>query len=641
MIYQPRNVTPYNSAVDMNIQNQYFTLEMATNSAVTKYRLYIDKWDNTNIYDSLLTTLGNPLYNGDTLYISIPVASLSNGNDYKWRVLLYQDEINMFIARGNVQSVTSSTQFVIQPNENVRVGMYVKVNTQYAKISSYNQSTGAVSTSTQISVSAGTQYEIYSDFIETNPAYVLRARALPVVSIDSFPNPITTRSYTFTGTYSQSNLEPIVSHRWHIGIPSTPGGSQFELIYDSGEVYSANLSLTYDAFKPGVEYLIELLVTSQYGLFSCTPPIYFTVDYPQIEYTEKPVAELDCDKNAIKVSWLSTNDYAPIVMDNNILSGYIYPGTIGENSFYIEKNLTTIRPGDNIVIQNVTFTVSSYDANSGLLTTVETLPQGLTVGENYVISGIVTDYVGDVTNLYRNTPYAGVNSVDTKEYSLIYENDNPGETMGTLPENYDITLQFKPDANFFYGATGIFNDINPIAIIESDAADEVAGSMFIFIHKYNICACTPELDGTTANILQLGDNNTQSTIELAEAIDLTQTSYIYFVDYGYIENITSFDDQTNIATLNKELPFVPADDTRYVMLNTLSTSMISAVQDAWVLQATRTQNPDYDYRWIDASNSWEDEKYWVEGGTGVERIANHWWKVQITNNFIRVEVGGI
>ena len=95
-----------------------------------------------------------------------------------------------------------------------------------------------------------------------------------------------------------------------------------------------------------------------------------------------------------------------------------------------------------------------------------------------------------------------------------------------------------------------------------------------------------------------------------------------------------------MATLNKSLPFAPEAGEDYVMLNTLTATFYTNSQDAFALQTNKNPQSNLDYRWIDEGNEWADAKYWVEGGTGIERVAGNWWKLQITNNTIKLERGG-
>lgn len=200
-------------------------MEISTNSSVIAYQLFILDWNNNQRYNGSKVNLSTPLYNGDTLYIEIPAPSISyleNGNDYKWYVYLYQEEANMYITNGIIQSVDSNSRLTIQQNINIMPGMYFKYGGDSIKITSYSAETGVVvlESAPSLTPTAGTTYTIYSDFIKTTPEYILYAREMPTVSITNAPTTLTTKSYTFNATYSQADNEPIISHRWLIGIPS-------------------------------------------------------------------------------------------------------------------------------------------------------------------------------------------------------------------------------------------------------------------------------------------------------------------------------------------------------------------------------------------------------------------------------------
>jgi len=56
----------------------------------------------------------------------------------------------------------------------------------------------------------------------------------------------------------------------------------------------------------------------------------------------------------------------------------------------------------------------------------------------------------------------------------------------------------------------------------------------------------------------------------------------------------------------------------------------------FVLSSTGIAQINADYVWDDNA-TWNDTYIWTEGGTSLERICNHWWKVQITKRGIRIE----
>lgn len=650
MIYQPRNVNPAQKSIDGNVLNNYFSMEINTNDKVVGYQLTILNWDNTVRYVQEKVTLSTPLYNGDTLSFLIPSsaleANLENGFDYKWYVKLYQDSSNMYITYGIVQVVGSDTQLTLQKNINIKVGMSLKCNNELRTITAYEEDTGLTTIESAFSnpVLAGTQYQIYSDFIQTVPEYLIHARKTPDVEISDFPTEITTKNYTFTGTYTQDDGVPLSYHRWTLGIPDKDNPSSYTIVQTTGKVYNCNLTYTYDGFKNGINYVILLETENEFGIYNLSQK-YFSVSYNEIEYLEKPSAKVDYSKNAIQLDWVAPTEFQPKAWNANISAGIILPGDLGKNSFYIQKGLTGIFEDNIIVVNNVEMHIQSYDAASGLVTVKEDLPESLAVGSNYYIQGYDGLGVSDATTLYRNTPYQNTNSVDTKGYRLIYEGTDV-EPIGEYPDDWEITMQFKPNKDFFYGTTGVFRDIIDIASVESDADDKVSGMILIFAHIYDIVGAYPENTDGVANIQTLnappsGESNTEEYMYLNKTIDLDTTPYIYFPEYSYIEKISDFDSTTLKATFNSPLPFVPTAGDQYVMMVTLKASFYSNPNNQWLLQTSNKVNSAYDYRWIDENNTWDDTKYWVEGGTAIVRIAEYWWKLKLTKDSIKLEKGGI
>ena len=650
MIYQPRNVNPAQKSIDGDVLNNYFSMEINTNDKVVGYELTILNWDNTVRYVQDKVNLSTPLYNGDTLSFLIPSsflkANLENGFDYKWYVRLYQDTPNMYITYGIIQSVNSETELVLQKNINVKAGMSLKYNNELKTITAYSDNTGiaTIESAFTSSVLAGAQYQIYSDFIQTVPEYILHVRKTPDVEIIDIPSEITTKKYTFNGTYSQADGVPLSYHRWTLGITDKDNPLIYTIVQTTGKVYNCNLTYTYDGLKNGINYVIILETENEFGISNHVTK-YFSVAYNEIEYLEKPSAKVDYSKNAIQLDWVAPTEFAPKAWNTNISSGTVLPGDIGSNSFYISRGLTNIFEDNIITINNVEMHIKTYDTITGLVTVKEDLPESLVVGSNYYIQGYDGLGVSDATTLYRNTPYEKTNSVDTKVYKLIYESDE-GDSIGEYPDDWEITMQFKPNKDFFYGTTGVFRDIIDIASVESDAADKVSGMILIFAHIYDIVGVYPENTNGVAKIQTLnnppsGESNTEGYMYLNDTIDLNTTSYIYFPEYSYIEKISNFDSTTLKATFNSPLPFVPTAGDQYVMMVTLKTAFYSNPNNQWLLQTSNKVNSAYDYRWIDENNTWDDTKYWVEGGTAIVRIAESWWKVKLTKDSIKLEKGGI
>ena len=380
MIYQPRNVQPSGVSIDGLLDNT-FTMEIQTNSYVSAYQLLIVDFDNNEIYTGSKTTLANYAYNGDTLEIPVSASTvaLSNGTNYKWRVRLYQPTADMLITYGLVQATSTTTTIYLQPNINIKAGMAITINSQTKTISSYNSDTGVavVSSAFSSAPAVGTQYKIYSDFIETVPDYIVYARRTPAVAISNVPSSLTLKYHTFQGTYTQSDNVPIVYHKFDLYTKNDDG--TISLVASSDKVYSANLSYTYDSFRTGNKYLIQMTVENDMGIISTTDMYEFNVSYDIVEYLQQPLASFDDKNNAVKVSWVTPveneatsfrSDAAiGIIQDNNntLTQATFEPGqSIGEGDvvqitnsdceLVIDgKSTQATRSGKNIFNKNSTF----------------------------------------------------------------------------------------------------------------------------------------------------------------------------------------------------------------------------------------------------------------------------------------------
>ena len=329
MIYQPRNVQPSSVSVDGSIDNT-FSMEIQTNSYVSAYQLLIVDFNNNEVYTGSKVTLSNYLYNGDILEIPVSASSvsLSNGTNYKWRVRLYQPNSDMLITYGLVQSTSTDTNIYLQPNINIKAGMTLTINSQSKTISSYDVDTGlaVVDSSFSTSPEVGAQYYIYSSFIETVPDYIVYARQTPSVSINNVPESLTLKYHTFQGVYTQSDNVPIVYHEFDLYMQNDDGSRT--LIDTSGKVYSANLSYTYDAFRTGSNYLIQMTVGNDMGIISTTDLYSFNVTYDIVEYLQQPVATLYDKENAINIAWVTPTERDATLLDVNtqnvVGANYLY-----------------------------------------------------------------------------------------------------------------------------------------------------------------------------------------------------------------------------------------------------------------------------------------------------------------------------
>lgn len=565
MIYQPRNVYPSASAIDVGLDNT-FSMEIQTNNYVSAYQLSIVDFSNNEIYNGSKVDLENFVYNGETLDIPIAAnsANLSNGNNYKWRVRLYQPTANMLITYGVVQSTSTTTNIYLQENINIRENMSLKIGTETRTISSYDVDTGlaVVSSAFSSAPAVETQYYVYSDFIETVPDYVFYARQTPTVSINAISNPVTSRHYDFQGVYSQSDNVPIIYYIYNLYMKNNDGS--FSLIDTTDRVYSARLTYSYDSLRSGNVYAIELIVENDMGTIVSTNQIEFNVSYDIIEYLQQPTATFDSSKNAVNISWT-----APV-----------------------EHTATT-----NSIINNTP------------------------VNPNY---------------LY-NVPYTGVNSLYTNGYTATWSSESG---LFEMPSSFNITMQFSPDEDFFFDENGNYYNLMPIISTLTEESNG-NGAFGIIIDEKSLVYLTPLIEDNAIKTIQIatppsGEENTSTIAYVSEAIDISQNPYVYFQNQEFLAKIIDFDDSTNKVTFESTLPFIPSVGDILYLNNSLSTDLYSNTTSAFVLAQSNFVNPDYDYIWMDDA-TWNDGYFWVEGGTPIQRVCGHWWKVQITNSTIRAE----
>ena len=470
MIYQPRNVQPSGVSIDGLLDNT-FSMEIQTNSYVSAYQLLIVDFNNNEVYTGSKVTLSNYLYNGDILEIPVSASSvaLSNGTNYKWRVRLYQPNSDMLITYGLVQSTSTTTNIYLQPNINIKAGMTLTINSQSKTISSYNVDTGlaVVSSAFSSTPAIGAQYYIYSNFIETVPDYIVYARQTPSVSISNVPSSLTLKYHTFQGTYTQSDNVPIVYHQFDLYTRNDDGTTS--LVASSDKVYSANLSYTYDSFRTGNKYLIQMTVENDMGVITTTDMYEFNVSYDIVEYLQQPLASFDDKNNAVKVSWVTPveneatsfrSDAATgIIQDNNntLTQATFEPGqSIGEGDvvqitnsdceLVIDgKSTQATRSGKNIFNKNSTFKANGATKEvleTGVRSKVTTagiyryfsveLGKSELLGKTITITRTITN---SASNRGRLSLFFGNETSQDKKF--IFSNSGSINIPNTFPEDCD------------------------------------------------------------------------------------------------------------------------------------------------------------------------------------------------------------
>ena len=216
MLQYPINVRPENIAIPTTNSGVYdTTCSFTFQGDYLSYVLYrvFDCATGSVVYDSagIGSISGTPIaYNGDTYTVGSLSANnfLTSGHNYVVQFCLIQRTQNgqdnlydMPCIGGTISATTgSSSSFVLEKdlpiyewssthepirdaNNVVAVGMVMKIGNEIRFIDSYNPSTGVINLHSPFSstVTAGTRYKIYSNYLIT-PQYYFMCRNLPTIT---------------------------------------------------------------------------------------------------------------------------------------------------------------------------------------------------------------------------------------------------------------------------------------------------------------------------------------------------------------------------------------------------------------------------------------------------------------------------
>ena len=84
----------------------------------------------------------------------------------------------------------------------------------------------------------------------------------------------------------------------------------------------------------------------------------------------------------------------------------------------------------------------------------------------------------------------------------------------------------------------------------------------------------------------------------------------------------------------------PSIGDSFYLLDTIEAEYYTSSNDIFCLQNYPEADNYGDYIWID-DETWNDAKFWVEGGTPIERIKDIWWKIEATREGMIIRKGGV
>ena len=249
MLFSPSNITPDasygigNGTVDANT-DLVISWQVNGNSALTAYSVEIfqNNSSSTSLYSTGKLTDGCPFY----------------GTNYAGETQFFQFAI---------ASSTLSSAGIVNGNE------YKFVITQW-----WSDTESVVQPS----------------------ASVFITRSAPQVLVNTVPQTISTRSYTFTATYTQAQGDALNWVRWMIAEQDDLNNP----LYDTGEIYgTAELAVVYDGFFTGRSYAVCCDIQTVNGVNAQSGWTMFDVSYPAETLSGFVSASIACGKSAVSVSW--------------------------------------------------------------------------------------------------------------------------------------------------------------------------------------------------------------------------------------------------------------------------------------------------------------------------------------------------
>lgn len=471
------------------------------------------EFDSIPNEDSVLPVVGN-FSDESWLQILIPSdvdLGLTNENDYKWNITLYQDSKDIKVLTGTFYAASSSTTqtvFKIERTEKIIAKeMYIKTNNVLRKITAVDNSTSENYTKITLEselgfkVGTNTSYEILSTCI-TSYDYYFKSRKTPVLTFE-VPDTINSLSHTFSASITRESEfygANISSYKFNLYLGT-------ELIYTSENVYSNDITYTYNGFISGNKYSIRLTVITEDGE-TINDEKEFLVSY-NISYSTILVeAEIDKAVNGVSLDYSSQVSINGLIKDSSDVSYTMYKNSndnIPEtnNSVYLEKGQIlywdSVNNTKDLIIPNNSTTLLHWHGDLGYTGKIAELSSNLLTTEKISIGYDSKNFyykIGTNDAIYYN-PYtngsasviAGADDYSVGGQILEYTNEN-NVVQITIPYSEKV---HKGMYVFMSGERKLItdvinqNDTETVITIESAFASEITEGQSFFIYDELRC----------------------------------------------------------------------------------------------------------------------------------------------------------
>ena len=185
--------------------------------------------------DYWFTTLSD-LSSGDTISFNSTTGKITQTHSNISITLNYISSQSL----SAIKSENTTTNVYLQRNVNIKAEMVLEINDERRTISSYDSNTGLAIVSSAFSNIPGSsdEYAVYSDFIETMPENLLYVRSMPSISIIGASATLTSKSASFSGTYTQNEDVALIYYLWNL---YSIDGSGKSLIKKTNKLLALNL----------------------------------------------------------------------------------------------------------------------------------------------------------------------------------------------------------------------------------------------------------------------------------------------------------------------------------------------------------------------------------------------------------------
>lgn len=179
----------------------------------------------------------------------------------------------------------------------------------YAGITQYYTASIEAATLSGAGITNGNEYKFLithywgtNNSVQQYTASLFLARALPTLTITAIDNPVSTKAYSFTATYSQAQGDGIRWIRWRLAYADETNSP----FYDSGNIYgTGELQLDYDGFLTGETYAVQCTVETANGVVVSDGWLEFDVSY-EVETTQSTVSACQlADDSCVWITWES------------------------------------------------------------------------------------------------------------------------------------------------------------------------------------------------------------------------------------------------------------------------------------------------------------------------------------------------